>query len=56
MTYGLAFPQAPIYRESGYNIEDMLETQSFLIGVPIYGTVSLYSPREQETTMYVGKR
>ena len=34
------------------NIEDMLE-RSIHNGV-IYGTVSLHSPQEQETTMYVG--
>ena len=34
------------------NIEDMLK-RSIKDGV-IYGTVSLYSPRDQETTMYVG--
>ena len=36
----------------GNNIEDMLK-RSISDGA-IYGTVSLYSPREQETTMYVG--
>ena len=36
----------------GNNIEDMLE-RSIHNGV-IYGTVSLHSPQEQETTMYVG--
>ncbi len=34
------------------NIEDMLKR--FIPEAVIYGTVSLYSPREQETTMYVG--
>ena len=34
------------------NIEDMLERS--IHGGVIYGSVSLYSPREQETTMYVG--
>ena len=34
------------------NIEDMLK--QVLRGGTIYGSVSLYSPREQETTMYVG--
>ena len=34
------------------NIEDMLK--QVLSGGTIYGSVSLYSPREQETTMYVG--
>ena len=33
------------------NIEDMLKR--YIDGV-VYGTVSLYSPREQNTTMYVG--
>ena len=36
----------------GNNIEDMLK-HSISDGV-IYGSVSLHSPREQETTMYVG--
>ena len=36
----------------GNNIEDMLK-RSISDGA-IYGSVSLYSPREQETTMYVG--
>ena len=36
----------------GNNIEDMLK-HSISDGV-IYGSVSLYSPREQNTTMYVG--
>ena len=36
----------------GNNIEDMLK-RSISDGA-IYGTVSLYSPREQNTTMYVG--
>ena len=36
----------------GNNIEDMLK-RSISDGI-IYGSVSLYSPREQETTMYVG--
>ncbi|MYE91319.1 T9SS type A sorting domain-containing protein [Candidatus Poribacteria bacterium] len=36
----------------GNNIEDMLK-HSLSDGV-IYGSVSLYSPREQHTTMYVG--
>ena len=34
------------------NIEDMLKRE--IRGGTIYGSVSLYSPREQETTMYVG--
>jgi len=34
------------------NIEDMLKRS--IDGGVIYGTVSLYSPRQQETTMYVG--
>ena len=34
------------------NIEDMLKR--FIPEAVIYGTVSLYSPQEQETTMYVG--
>ena len=34
------------------NIEDMLK--QVLRGGTIYGSVSLHSPREQETTMYVG--
>ena len=34
------------------NIEDML--QSVIPEAVIYGTVSVYSPREQDTTMYVG--
>ena len=34
------------------NIEDMLERS--IRGGVIYGSVSLYSPSEQETTMYVG--
>ena len=34
------------------NIEDMLERS--IRGEVIYGSVSLYSPSEQETTMYVG--
>ena len=34
------------------NIEDMLKG-SIRAGV-VYGSVSLHSPREQETTMYVG--
>ena len=34
------------------NLDDMLERE--LPDGVIYGTVSLYSPREQETTMYVG--
>ena len=34
------------------NIEDMLK--QVLRGGTIYGSVSLYSPREQDTTMYVG--
>ena len=34
------------------NIEDMLK--QVLRGGTIYGSISLYSPREQETTMYVG--
>ena len=34
------------------NIEDMLK--SVIRDGTIYGSVSLYSPREQETTMYVG--
>ena len=34
------------------NIEDMLKR--FIPEAVIYGTVSLYSPREQETTLYVG--
>ena len=34
------------------NIEDMLNR--VLYGGTIYGSVSLHSPREQETTMYVG--
>ena len=34
------------------NIEDMLK-RTIRDGV-IYGTVSLHSPQEQETTMYVG--
>ena len=34
------------------NIEDMLKR--VIPEAVIYGTVSLYSPREQETTMYVG--
>ena len=36
----------------GNNIEDMLK-RSISDGI-IYGSVSLYSPREQNTTMYVG--
>ena len=36
------------------NIEDMLK-RSIRYGT-LYGSVSLYSPREQETTMYVGGR
>ena len=36
----------------GNNLDDMLK-RSLPDGV-IYGTVSLYSPREQETTLYVG--
>ena len=38
----------------GNNIEDMLK-RSISDGA-IYGTVSLYSPREQETTIYVGSK
>ena len=34
------------------NIEDMLKRE--IRGGTIYGSVSLHSPREQETTMYVG--
>ena len=39
------------------NIEDMLKyyvPDGVIYGGVIYGSVSLYSPREQETTMYVG--
>ena len=35
-----------------HNIEDMLKRS--IDGGVIYGSVSLYSPREQDTTMYVG--
>ena len=38
--------------EGWHNIEDMLKRS--IDGGVIYGSVSLYSPREQETTMYVG--
>ena len=38
--------------EGGNNIEDMLKRE-IRDGV-VYGSVSLYSPREQNTTMYVG--
>ena len=37
------------------NIEDMLKRSRFPDGV-VYGFVSLYSPREQDTTMYVGSQ
>ena len=37
---------------TGNNISDMLRRPSY--GSVIYGTVSLHSPREQKTTMYVG--
>ena len=36
----------------GNNIEDMLK--SVIRDGTVYGSVSLYSPREQNTTMYVG--
>ena len=36
----------------GNNIEDMLKRS--IDGGVVYGTVSLYSPQEQNTTMYVG--
>ena len=35
-----------------HNIEDMLKRS--IDGSIIYGTVSLYSPRQQQTTMYIG--
>ena len=35
-----------------YNIEQMLKGR--IAGAMLYGTVSLHSPREQETTLYVG--
>ena len=35
-----------------YNIEQMLKGR--IDGAMLYGTVSLHSPREQETTLYVG--
>jgi hypothetical protein len=34
------------------NIEDMLKRS--IPDAVIYGSVSLYSPRQQDTTMYVG--
>ena len=45
---------SPTYsrRQGGNNIGDMLK-ESIRDGV-LYGTVSLYSPRQQETTLYVG--
>ena len=38
--------------EGGNNIEDMLKRE--IRDGAVYGSVSLYSPREQSTTMYVG--
>ena len=36
------------------NVEQMLGGR--IDGAIVYGTVSLYSPRQQDTTMYVGSR
>ena len=38
--------------QGGNNIEDMLKRE--IHDGTVYGSVSLYSPREQETTMYIG--
>ena len=40
----------------GGNVDKMLGNRddAFRLSNMLYGTVSLYSPREQETTMYVG--
>ena len=44
-------PQTSAYRKRN-NILDMLKRE--IRYATIYGSVSLHSPREQETTMYVG--